>query len=49
MHVPFLVWAITIVVVIGFIAFDFYAHVRTPHNPTMREAGGWTAFYVVLR
>ena len=39
MHVPALVWIITIVVVMGFIAFDFYAHVRTPHNPTMKEAG----------
>ena len=48
MHVPFFVWAITVVVVIGFIAFDFYAHVKTPHEPTLKEAGGWTAFYVVL-
>ncbi|WP_048758406.1 TerC family protein [Corynebacterium vitaeruminis] len=48
MHVSALVWIITIVVVMGFIAFDFYAHVRTPHNPTMKEAGIWTAFYVVL-
>lgn len=48
MHVPFWVWAITILVVIGFIAFDFFAHVRTPHEPTLKEAGGWTLFYVVL-
>lgn len=48
MHVPLYVWAITIVIVVGFIAFDFYAHVRTPHEPTLKEAGGWTAFYVVL-
>ena len=48
MHVPFSVWAITVVIVIGFIAFDFYAHVKTPHEPTLKEAGGWTAFYVVL-
>ncbi|WP_448850950.1 TerC family protein [Corynebacterium sp. 335C] len=48
MHVPVWVWAITILVVIGFIAFDFFAHVRTPHEPTLKEAGGWTAFYVVL-
>lgn len=48
MHVPLYVWAITIVIVLGFIAFDFYAHVRTPHEPTLKEAGGWTAFYVVL-
>ena len=48
MHVPLYVWAITIVIVLGFIAFDFYAHVRTPHEPSLKEAGGWTAFYVVL-
>lgn len=48
MHVPLYVWAITIVIVLGFIAFDFYAHVRTPHEPTLKEAGSWTAFYVVL-
>ena len=48
MHVPLYVWAITIVIVCGFIAFDFYAHVKTPHEPTLKEAGGWTAFYVVL-
>lgn len=48
MHVPLLAWVITIVVVIGFISFDFYAHVRTPHNPTMKEAGVWTLFYVAL-
>ncbi|MFC3851133.1 TerC family protein [Corynebacterium hansenii] len=48
MHVPIFVWAITIVIVIGFITFDFYAHVKTPHEPTLKEAGGWTAFYVVL-
>lgn len=48
MHVPWWVWLITIIVVIGFIAFDFITHVRTPHEPTMKEAGSWTAFYVVL-
>lgn len=48
MHVPALVWIITIVVVLGFLTFDFYAHVRTPHEPTLKEAGLWTLFYVVL-
>ncbi len=48
MHVPFYVWLITAVVVVGFIAFDFFTHVRTPHEPSMKEAGGWTLFYVVL-
>lgn len=48
MHVPWWVWLITIVIVAGFIAFDFFTHVRTPHEPTIKEAGIWTAFYVVL-
>lgn len=48
MHVPWWVWLITIVIVAGFIAFDFFTHVRTPHEPTMKEAGLWTLFYVVL-
>ncbi|MEJ5919660.1 TerC family protein [Corynebacterium sp. H78] len=48
MHVPMYVWAITIVIILGFIAFDFFAHVRHAHEPSLKEAGGWTLFYVVL-
>ena len=48
MHVPLSIWIITCVVVIGFIAFDFVTHVRTPHEPTLKEAGYWTLFYVIL-
>lgn len=38
MGVPTWVWAATVVGVLGLVVFDFYAHVRTPHEPTFREA-----------
>lgn len=46
--VPVWVWAATVVGVIGLIAFDFYAHLRTPHAPTFRESAFWSAIYVAL-
>ncbi|QCB28654.1 TerC family protein [Corynebacterium endometrii] len=48
MSVPIWIWVVTIVVILGFFVFDFYSHVRTPHEPTMKESGFWTAFYVAL-
>nr|WP_221195099.1 TerC family protein [Hoyosella altamirensis] len=42
------VWAATIVAIIGFFVFDFYAHVKTPHAPSLRESGFWSAFYITL-
>jgi tellurite resistance protein TerC len=40
------VWALTIAVIIGFLVFDFFAHVQTPHEPKLREAAVWSAFFV---
>ena len=48
MHVPLWVWAITMVVILGFFIFDFYSHVRSPHEPTLKESGGWTLFYMAI-
>ncbi|AKK11310.1 TerC family protein [Corynebacterium uterequi] len=48
MSVPFWIWAVTIVGVLGFFIFDFVTHVRTPHAPTVKEAAIWSAFYVGL-
>lgn len=48
MSVPFWIWAVTIAVIAGFFIFDFYSHVKTPHEPTLKESGFWTAFYVGL-
>ncbi|MDO4686012.1 MAG: TerC family protein [Corynebacterium sp.] len=48
MEVNALTWGITIVVLMGFIIFDFVSHVRSPHEPTMKEATGWMVFYMAL-
>ena len=46
MDVPFWVWALTVVVILGMLVFDFVGHVRTPHAPTLRESAIWSAVYV---
>lgn len=48
MHVPFFVWAITIAVTIAFFVYEFFAHVRKPHEPSLGEAARWSAFYIGL-
>ncbi|EFQ84126.1 integral membrane protein, TerC family [Aeromicrobium marinum DSM 15272] len=48
MDVSLLTWLVTIAVIAGFFVFDFYAHVRTPHAPTLRESGFWSAFYIAV-
>ena len=48
MTVPLWIWVATIVVILGFFIFDFYSHVRTPHEPTIRESALWSGFYVGL-
>ncbi|MEV0359889.1 TerC family protein [Nocardia sp. NPDC050697] len=46
MQVTGLVWVITIVVILGLFVFDFFAHVRTPHEPSFKESGFWSAVYI---
>ncbi|MBF6348803.1 MULTISPECIES: TerC family protein [Nocardia] len=48
MQVTALVWGITIAVILGLFVFDFFAHVRTPHEPTFRESAFWSAVYIGL-
>lgn len=48
MHVPLYIWLITSTVILGFFVFDFVSHVRTPHEPTMKESGGWALFYMSM-
>jgi tellurite resistance protein TerC len=43
-----LVWIITIAVTIAFFVYEFYAHVRKPHEPTVGESTRWSAFYIGL-
>lgn len=48
MDVPLWVWAVTIAGILALLVFDFYAHVRKPHAPSLTEAGAWSVFYVVI-
>lgn len=48
MQVELWVWIVSILVVVGLFFFDFYSHVRTPHEPTMRESAIWSAVYIGL-
>ncbi|MBC2681727.1 TerC family protein [Corynebacterium anserum] len=48
MEVNGFVWALTIVVIAGFFIFDFFSHVRTPHEPSIKESAGWSLFYIGL-
>ncbi len=48
MQVTLLIWIITIAVTIAFFVYEFFAHVRTPHEPTIGESARWSAFYISL-
>jgi tellurite resistance protein TerC len=48
MDVTPLIWLITIAVTIAFFVFEFFAHVRKAHEPTVRESAVWSAFYIGL-
>ena len=43
-----LIWIITVATTIAFFIFEFFAHVRTPHEPTIGESARWSAFYIGL-
>lgn len=46
MDVPDWVWALTVLAIVGLLAFDFFFHVRKAHAPTLREAALWSVVYV---
>ncbi|WP_411557571.1 TerC family protein [Plantibacter sp. MPB07] len=48
MAVTPLIWIITIGVTILFFVYEFFAHVRRPHEPTIAESARWSIFYVSL-
>ncbi|GAA2250401.1 TerC family protein [Herbiconiux moechotypicola] len=48
MNITPLVWIITILVTIAFFVYEFFAHVRKPHEPTIGESARWSAFYIGL-
>ncbi|MDO5736960.1 MAG: TerC family protein [Propionibacteriaceae bacterium] len=48
LSVPLWIWGITILVIVGLLAFDFFFHVRKAHEPTLPEAALWSGIYVAL-
>lgn len=48
MQVTPLVWIVTIAVTIAFFVYEFFAHVRKPHEPSIGESARWSAFYIAL-
>ena len=48
MSVPLWVWLATVAGIIGLFLFDFIASRRTPHAPSTKESGLWSAFYISL-
>lgn len=48
MGVTPLVWIITIAVTVAFFIYEFFVHVRTPHEPSIAESARWSAFYIGL-
>ncbi|SIT75664.1 TerC family protein [Microbacterium sp. RU33B] len=48
MNITPLVWVITIAITIAFFVYEFFAHVRKPHEPSIGESARWSAFYIGL-
>lgn len=48
MQVPLYVWILTVVGIVGLLAFDFFFHVRKAHSPKLRESATWSAIYVEI-
>ncbi|MFT4212594.1 MAG: TerC family protein [Microbacterium sp.] len=48
MQITPLVWTVTIVVTVAFFVYEFFAHVRKPHEPTIAESARWSVFYISL-
>jgi heme/copper-type cytochrome/quinol oxidase subunit 4 len=48
MNVSLMVWILTCAVILGLFVFDFFAHVRVPHDPTFRESATWSSVYIAL-
>jgi tellurite resistance protein TerC len=42
------VWLITIAVTIAFFVYEFFVHVRKPHEPSIAESARWSVFYISL-
>lgn len=48
LDVHFLGWFFLALIIIALIVVDIVGHVRTPHEPTLKEAAVWSVAYIVL-
>ncbi|MDQ0802302.1 TerC family protein [Arthrobacter sp. SLBN-112] len=48
METPAYAWILTIVLIAGLLAFDFFFHVRKAHTPSLKESAIWSAIYVSI-
>lgn len=48
MKVPLWIWLATVAGVIALLALSFFTHIRKAHEPSIKEAGAWTAFFVAI-
>ena len=48
MQVPLWIWLVTVAGIIALLALSFFTHIRNAHEPSIKEAGAWTAFFVSL-
>lgn len=48
MDVPVWVWGVTVAAILVMLAVDYVGHVRSPHEPTLRESAWWSAVYVAV-
>ncbi|MBS0432613.1 MAG: TerC family protein [Proteobacteria bacterium] len=48
MQVPLWVWLATMAGIVALLALSFFTHIRDAHEPSFKEAGAWTTFFVSL-
>ncbi len=46
--IPLWIWLSTIGGIAALFVFDFVTHVRKPHEPSFKEAGLWSIFYIAI-
>ena len=46
MDVSPLVWVLTVVLIAGLLAFDYFFHIRKAHVPSLKESATWSSIYV---
>lgn len=48
MDVPLWLWAVTVALILLMILVDYLGHVRSAHEPSLKESAWWTAAYVAV-